>query len=237
MPGVQLKDEPAIRACLSFRRLLLVGVLMMCAFGALFHRFLFENNFDVVDPGFVYRSAQPKGELEELLRRYRIASVLNLRGGTEADSWYVDEVRATRELDFYDLPMSAERRPTRAELIRLLDLFDTCAYPLLIHCKSGSDRTGLASGLYLMSRRDQLPRRAVRAFSIWHGHIPIRGPERLHEPFVEYDAWLAARGLVHTSGRLRDWVEHEYRASDFGREVEPPQPGPRALRLSHASRR
>ena len=60
-------------------------------------------------------------------------------------------------LEFYDLPMSACRRPTRRELLVLLDLFEHCRYPLLIHCKSGSDRTGLASALYLMSRRGEPP--------------------------------------------------------------------------------
>jgi hypothetical protein len=163
--------------------------------------------------------------------------VLNLRGGSEADWWYAHEVRATQKLDFYDMPMSAERRPTRAELLRLLDLFDMCRYPLLIHCKSGSDRTGLATGLYLMSRRDQAPRQALHAFSIWNGHIPVKGPERLHEPFVEYEAWLTAHRLGHSPARLRNWVEHEYLASDLAGAIEPIRPGPRVLRVTHASTR
>jgi hypothetical protein len=65
MPGV-LKDEPVIRLCLNWRRLALACALIMLAVGVLFHRFLFQNNFEVVDPGYVYRSAQPKLELEDL---------------------------------------------------------------------------------------------------------------------------------------------------------------------------
>ena len=78
------------------------------------------------------------------------------------------------------------------ELLVLLDLFEHCRYPLLIHCKSGSDRTGLASALYLMSRRGEPPGWAVRGFTLKHGHVPLFGPEHLHEPFREYEAWLKA---------------------------------------------
>ena len=80
--------------------------------------------------------------------------------------------------------------PRGASCSRLLDLFDSCRYPLLIHCKSGADRTGLASGLYLMARRGVPPGEALRAFSVLHGHFPIGGPEHLHEPIEEYAAWL-----------------------------------------------
>ena len=132
-------------------------------------------------------------------------------------------------LEFYDLPMSACRRPTRRELLVLLDLFEHCRYPLLIHCKSGSDRTGLACALYLMSRRGEPPGWAVREFTLRHGHVPLFGPEHLHEPFREYEAWLEARGLDHSPARFRDWVEHDYQADDLATNIPRLPPGPRVL--------
>jgi hypothetical protein len=216
------------------RRLALITLALTLTVIGLFHRYLIQNNFDVVDPGRVYRSAQPKGDLGRVLADNRIASVLNLRGGSESDWWYANEVRETRKRDFYDLPLSAARRPTRRELLVLLDLFDRCSYPLLIHCKSGSDRTGLAVGLYLMAKKNVPPEKALRAFSIWHGHVPIYGPETLHEPFVEYQTWLAANQWSHSPGRFRDWVQHHYRANDTAIDVAPLQPGPRAEVLLHA---
>jgi hypothetical protein len=126
--------------------------------------------------------------------------------------------------------MSATKRPTRRELLTLLDLFGRCKYPLLIHCKSGADRTGLASGLYLMSRRGVEPARAESAFSLSHAHIPVFGPEHLHEPFREYAAWLRTKGLDHTPDRLLDWVRNEYRADDPLVAIEPVRPGPRVRR-------
>lgn len=210
---------------------LTIGAL---AFSAYFHRPLFRGNLGVVDEGRVYRSAQPLGDLPASIRSLGLASVVNLRGGDEADPWYVAEVEATRRagVDFYDLPMSAVRRPTRRELLVLLDLLSRCKYPLLIHCKSGSDRTGLLAGLYLMAHKGIGPDRAEAAFSLAHGHVPLLGPERLHEPFDEYAAWLASTGRSHTSDLLLDWASRHYRdpSDDPPAPISPARPGPRVRR-------
>ncbi len=194
-----------------------------------------RGNFGVVEPGVVYRSAQPGEEVDRLVRALGLASILNLRGGSADDPWYAGEVRAAQSqgVAFYDFPMNARRRPSRRELLTLLDLFARCRYPLLIHCKSGSDRTGLAVAMYLMSRRGEPPERALRAFSLRHGHVAVGGPERLHEPLREYGAWLRAHALGHTPARFRAWVEHDYRDDAPPGEVAPlpgpaPAPAPRA---------
>jgi hypothetical protein len=210
------------------------GLVLAAVFGCLafFYRPLFSGNFAVVDPGRVYRAAQPKGNLDYLLDGlpHRLASIVNLRGGSEADWWYAAEVRGARArgIDFYDIPLSAVRRPTRRELLLLLELFGRCRYPLLIHCKSGADRTGMVSALYLMDRRGVPPEEAMRAFSVAYGHFPVGGPEHLHEPFLEYAAWLKERSLGHSPARLRFWIEHEYRAEDAVPEMISVRPGPRA---------
>src|SRR6185312_4758632 len=141
------------------------------------------GNFGVVDDGLVYRSAQPTDGLPGLIAEKRIGAVLNLRGGSDADPWYAAEVAATKrlEVDFYDLPLVATVRPSRKQLLTVLELLDRCKYPLLIHCKSGSDRTGLVSGLYLMSRKGVAPERAEGAFSLYYGHVPLLGTRHLHE--------------------------------------------------------
>jgi len=217
------------------RRRLVIGVILGLATalaGVGFRGVLFDGNFGVVEASRVYRAAQPSSNLPRLIQELRLASILNLRGGSDADAWYASEVRETRErgVAFYDLPMSATRRPLRRELLTLLDLFERCPYPLLIHCKSGSDRTGLVSGLYLLYVRGESPEQALRAFSLFHGHVALGGTERLHEPFNEYETWLNARHLTHTPGRFREWVEHEYRADDPVAKVEPLPQGPRKRR-------
>src|SRR4051812_7417619 len=198
----RLAQVDAIRTIRPRRlRWLALGVVsaLLVAATATFRNPLFHGNFGVVDAERVYRSAQPVEDLPRLIHRYGLQSILNLRGGSYENPWYAAEVRETRErgVDFYDLPMSATRRPHRRELLTLLDLFERCRYPLLIHCKSGSDRTGLAAALYRMSRGGESPERAIGAFSIHYGHVPVGGPEHLHEPLDEYRAWLESRRLTH----------------------------------------
>jgi protein tyrosine phosphatase (PTP) superfamily phosphohydrolase (DUF442 family) len=194
------------------RRALAIVAVSLAIAAAIFHRPLFLGNFGVVDPGLVYRSAQPKGNLDDLIREHKPASILNLRGGSRKDWWYAAEVDATEEagIAFYDYQMSAEKRPTRRQLLTLLDLFDRAEYPLLIHCKQGADRTGLASALYLMSKKGLAPDEARSCLTIWHGHLPIHRTAHLHEPLREYTAWLSSSDLPHTPDRFRSWLEEVY---------------------------
>jgi hypothetical protein len=187
------------------------------------------SNLGVVDPGRVIRAAQPTRELPRLIQEYHLSSILNLRGGSPVDWWYTAEVRAAKAsgVTFFDLPMSAVRRPSRRELLLLIDVLERCSCPLLIHCKSGADRTGLAAAIYLMVRRGVPPQQALCSFSIFYSHVPLFGPEHLHEPLNEYAAWLESNALAHSPQRFRNWVKNQYRADDPAVDPPPLPPGPR----------
>ena len=220
-----------------FQVVLVVAALGLGTAAVVFRNPWFRGNNGVVVPGLVYRSAQPVGDWPARVRDDHLATVLNLRGGSDSDLWYRAEVEATSQLGvaFYDLPLSATVRPTRRQLLSVLDLLDRCRYPLLIHCKSGSDRTGLVSALYLMSRAGHSPAAAEAAFSVYYGHVPLLGTRHLHEPLHEYAAYLARQHLPHTAARFRAWVEHDYRADDPTGPVEPIAAGPRDRRLVRAT--
>jgi protein tyrosine phosphatase (PTP) superfamily phosphohydrolase (DUF442 family) len=218
------------------RRLRRIGLASAVVLGLLalslcwtFRRPWFQGNLGFVDAGRVIRSAQPTSQLLASIRDYRLRSILNLRGGSPADWWYDAEVKAAQAsgVSFYDFPLSATKRPTRHELLVLTDTLRSCPYPLLIHCKSGADRTGLVSALYLMIRCGVPPEQAEKAFTLEHGHVPLFGPEHLHEPLKEYAAWLAARGRTHSPDRFRDWVKNEYGSPDGSEDPPPLKPGPR----------
>jgi protein tyrosine phosphatase (PTP) superfamily phosphohydrolase (DUF442 family) len=209
-PARTAKAKPRSRLRLWIRGL--VGLAMLATIGV-FHRPLFLGNLATVDSGRVYRSAQPKRNLSHILDEYKPAAILNLRGGSPADDWYSAEVEqcSQRGIDFYDYPMSAESQPSRRELLTLIDFFDRTKYPLLIHCKKGADRTGLACALYQMSVQKVSPEQAMRCFAITHGHVPLFGPELLHRPLDEYREWLSSNQLEHSPARFRDWVARIYR--------------------------
>jgi protein tyrosine phosphatase (PTP) superfamily phosphohydrolase (DUF442 family) len=198
--------------------------------GVVFHRPLFQENLAAVDARLV-RSAQPAAHLADWIRDYRLASILNLRGGTPADPWYADEVNtaAANQIAFYDYPMLATRRPLRRDLLTLIDFLRAAPYPLLVHCKHGADRTGLAVALYRMVHLNEPPAEAMDAFSIFHGHIPIAGTQRLHEPLEEYARWLTDQSLPHSPDRFRSWVKDHYRSDDPLSDPRPLAAGPRPL--------
>jgi hypothetical protein len=208
----------------------LILLVLVIAFVVEFRRPLFERNFGVVDANRVYRCEQPGEWLATDIDKYHYKSILNLRGGSFEDKFYETEVRITGEhgVAFYDFPLSASRRPTRRELLILLDFFERCTYPILIHCKRGSDRTGLVSALYLLAIKQVDPVKAEGQLCIEHGHVSIWGSTaRLHAPLREYADWLRVLRLTHTLERFRNWVETEYQSDDADAPIQPLRPGPR----------
>src|SRR5262249_5791622 len=71
----------------------------------------FAGNLGVVDPDKVIRSAQPTSVLKDWAHKYRLKSVLNLRGGGPSDPWYPQEIADARQcgVAYYDLPLNATR--------------------------------------------------------------------------------------------------------------------------------
>jgi hypothetical protein len=210
--------------------LALVAILSCAAVaGALLLRPWTSSNLGIVHGGRVIRAAQPTSGLRALIQDYHLASILNLRGGSPRDRWYNNEVETAKksQVAFFDLPLSATKRPSRRDLLRLIGTLDRCEYPLLIHCKAGADRTGLATAIYLMMHSNEPPRQALRAFTIYHSHVPLFGTEHLHEPLDEYANWLDARRLEHTPDRFRSWVKNEFQSEDPPVDPPPLEPGPR----------
>jgi len=175
----------------------------------------FLHNFGVVEPGRVYRSARPGHNLSRLMKTYRLASILDLQSDFGASPWCIAELHVIggQNIDYFRFPIPFGRRPLREELFALITLFENCRYPLLIHCLSGADRTGLASGLYLMAIRGRPPEGAFgQAFSPRFGHLPVFGAGHLHEPFSEYAGWLREHRLAHTPAHLKFWLGRVYRS-------------------------
>ena len=91
--------------------------------------------------------------------------------------------------------MKATTRPTRSELLTLIDFFDHCQYPLLIHCKAGADRTGLASALYLMMQKDVPPQEAIRSLhDLPRPYSRFSAPNTCTSLWTNMQQWLGSKG-------------------------------------------
>lgn len=132
------------------------------------------GNFHTVSDGEVYRSAQPSAHsLARYHRKFGIRTVINLRGENESESWYRDEIETSERLGIrhIDFRMSAKRGITNKEAWRLIEIMRRAPKPLLIHCESGADRSGLASALYVAAVERLGEQAAEDQLSLRYGHI------------------------------------------------------------------
>lgn len=133
------------------------------------------GNFHAVVAGEVYRSSQPSPQaIAEFSKRYGIKTIISLRGGINSAAWNAEVEQAkTLGIEHIDFPMSAykELSPERAK--ELIQVMKDAPKPLLIHCLSGADRTGLASALYLAAISKTNEKVAEGQMSIFYGHIPL----------------------------------------------------------------
>jgi len=109
------------------------------------------GNFHEVIPGELYRSAQPSGsDIQGYADTYGIKAILNLRD-EKRTGWYDQEVEAAARngITLIDFPISSSKDLPVEEATRLAQLMADAPKPLLIHCEHGSNRTGLASAIYV----------------------------------------------------------------------------------------
>ncbi|HEU5118783.1 MAG TPA: hypothetical protein VFT74_19480, partial [Isosphaeraceae bacterium] len=93
------------------------------------------GNIGAVEPGRVYRSAQLDGPgIRRIVREKGIKTILNLRGPNPDQAWYRAEVAASLDskIEHIDLPMASDQWLSHEQAQSLLDVLDTCEYPVLI---------------------------------------------------------------------------------------------------------
>ena len=164
------------------------------------------RNWGVVESGRLYRSNHPlPWQLEAAAKRHGIRSVINLRGhrvscGSDALG---REAAVALGLTHADQPFESRGAPHKDRLLKLIALYRTLPEPILIHCKSGADRTGLAAGIWhLLQGRGAAA--AMAELSLRYGHIAAARTGILDAFFAEY-ATAEARGVA-----FETWLATEY---------------------------
>jgi len=157
-----------IKIVISLFYILIILVLMwlnIIRYGGNFHR---------VAPG-VYRSAQLYSyNMSHFYKKYNFKTILNLRGAHLDKTWYVYERNFCKEhnIRLIDFGISDKEIQSIQKMKQIIKIIKNAKKPILIHCKSGADRTGLATSLYLYSIKDK---NYSNMLSLKYGHFPYLG--------------------------------------------------------------
>ncbi|NDW53595.1 tyrosine-protein phosphatase [Aliiroseovarius sp. PrR006] len=118
-----------------------------------------------------WRSNQPDPVHFPALQAAGIKTVINLRGESKL-SHYLFEAEACRDygMTLIDHQMTAYAAKERKVYLDLLDIMERAEKPFLVHCKSGADRTGIASALYLLDQCGATPDEARAQLSLKYAH-------------------------------------------------------------------
>ncbi len=162
-------------------------------------------NFHEISPG-VWRSNHPS---PRRLRKYHamgIRTILSLRGAN-GQSPYLFEKETCDDIGIrlINLGLSASKLAERNVLLGLLDEFEQIERPFVMHCKSGADRAGLASVLYLLHMTDTPIAQAKRQLSLRYLHIRSSATGILDHMIENYEAHQKKEQMP-----IRTWIEECY---------------------------
>lgn len=176
--------ERSAGARFSRRRVLLavLPLLVIAPAAAVYYDFEVRSNFAEVVPGKLYRAGQPgEAQLERWILAYGLKGILDLRHSVPD---YERALAARHGVRLFHVPISAERGLPEEVWLEIRGILtDEENLPLVIHCRSGADRTGLVAARYRVEVQGWPLEDALREMRRRY-HFPSRYPrpqEQLRE--------------------------------------------------------
>lgn len=166
---------------------------------------LFLNVATPITPN-AWRGGQPWPRHVKRARERGIKTIVNLRGARDCGA-YVLEREACKKygVTLIDMPLESRSSPQIDRLNRAVDVFNDIEYPVMFHCKSGADRVGIGSALYLMLKEGRAVSEAKQQLSLRFGHVRQAKTGVLDAFLEEYEARNAREPIDFMT-----WVNTEY---------------------------
>lgn len=138
-------------------------------------------------------------------KRKGIKTVVNLRGGFDASFHALEKEACERlGLEMVNFTITSRDAPSRERVRGAKELFETLRYPAMMHCKSGSDRAGIMSVLYMHFRKGLPIREAMEQLHLRYLHVKQGNCGVLDYTFERYLAEGDPKGLT-----FLEWVESD----------------------------
>ncbi|MEM1361524.1 MAG: sulfur transferase domain-containing protein [Pseudomonadota bacterium] len=164
-------------------------------------------------PG-AWRANQPSARQIARYAQRGIKTIINLRGdGRFSPLLFEEEACEKAGITLVTLRFSARRLSPRADMLDLVNVMRAAEKPFLIHCKSGSDRTGLAAALYLAIVERQPVAKARQQLHWRYLHLSSTDTGVLDYVFDAYE-----RDTVDSPMTVLQWLETRYNGEALMKE-------------------
>ena len=108
----------------------------------------------------------------------------------------------------FSFQLSSSSAPEASRLLELIDFLEKIPKPFVIHCKSGADRAGLVSAIYLLVYKKEPVSEAKKQLSFKYLHLDFTKTGILDYIFNVFSARLDIKKIDFV-----EWLRQEYNAS------------------------
>jgi len=165
--GSKVKKKNPLRLIITVLLIVLAVVLLVRSFKI--------HDFNVVSPGILYTSAQPRGmDYTRLLYKYHVGTIINLRSPAEhrEQNWFNEEITWVRAngVKYFEMPLDRNlNNPGHFPDANMQGQFlaimaDKKNLPVLVHDGTGESRVAMMAAVWLI-RNEQLPLQQVLAIA------------------------------------------------------------------------
>jgi protein tyrosine/serine phosphatase len=178
---------------------------------------LIRFNFHRVDEN-MYRSSQPTmWQLERVVKKHGIKTILNLKGVNPNSAYYLFEKEKCQELGIkmVDITVFSRAIPNHEKIAELKELFENIEYPAWMHCKAGADRTGLVATLYQHYHLGQDIKDTNQLGFFPFGHVKYSKAGRIDFFFEEYVKFSESNPDIDLLTWSKDYVDKDEMIREF----------------------
>ena len=133
-----------------------------------------------------------------------IKTIINLRGGMDSGFHALEkEACAQHGIRLVNFTVKSRDVHPPEVIFGARDLFESIAYPALMHCKSGADRAGFMAALYLYFRQNERIEVAMQQLSLKYLHVR-QGKTGMLDFFFQTYLDYAQKNPISFSNWVRD---------------------------------
>lgn len=179
-----------------------------------FLRLAYRNRYRVREG--LWRSAQPAPADIRWAQKAGIRTIVSLRAGSFGGDHLEREACEAAGLSFARVIMQSRAAPLKESLREAMDVFPRLTQPVLLHCKSGADRAGLGTALFLIIVEGATAAEARTQLSLRYGHFKS-GRTGILDAFLDYYETTGEQAGI----AFPEWVERVYDPDVLTRSFRP----------------